>query len=84
MTSNEVEKLKFGEALAGVKGSGKSVKLKSMLQDVLCLGNNVLVIDIENEYSNMAQKLAGKIVKIGSSPVINPLEIRKLYAEKLI
>ena len=65
----------------GVKGSGKSVTLKSMLQDVLCLGNKVLVIDIENEYSNMAQKLGGKIVKIGSSPVINPLEVRQLFAD---
>lgn len=67
--------------LVGIKGSGKSVTLKSMLQDILCLGNKVMVMDIENEYSNMALKLNGKIVKIGSSPVINPLEIRQLYAD---
>jgi hypothetical protein len=67
--------------LIGIKGSGKSVTLKSMVQDVLCLGNKVMVIDIENEYAALAKKVGGKVIKLGSFPVINPLEIRKLYAD---
>lgn len=67
--------------LIGIKGSGKSVTLKSMVQDVLCLGNKVMIIDIENEYAALAKKVGGKVIKLGSFPVINPLEIRKLYAD---
>lgn len=65
----------------GVKGSGKSVSLKSMLQDILALGNRVMAIDVEGEYTPLAERFGGKVVKIGSYPVINPLEIRKAYAD---
>ena len=71
----------YDMVLIGVKGSGKTVTIKSMTQDVLCLGNKVMVIDIENEYATLAKKVGGKVIKLGSFPVINPLEIRKLYAD---
>jgi len=71
----------FDMLIIGIKGSGKTITIKTMLQDILCLGNKAMVIDIENEYSLMAEKLGGKVIKLGRYPVINPLEIRKAFAD---
>ena len=48
----------------GVKGSGKSVTLKDMLEEQLLLGNRVLVLDIESEYRSMAEVYDGQVIKM--------------------
>ncbi|MBR1751878.1 MAG: DUF87 domain-containing protein [Ruminococcus sp.] len=60
----------------GVKGSGKSVTLKSMLQDQIVIGNKVMVLDIEGEYQDMAKIFDGQIIKLSRKSTINPLQIR--------
>ena len=39
--------------LCGVKGGGKSVTLKLMVQNQLIIGNKVFAIDIEGEYKDL-------------------------------
>ena len=60
----------------GMKGSGKSVTLKSMLQDQMILGNKVMVLDIEDEYKDMAKIFNGQTIEISRQSCINPLQIR--------
>lgn len=72
-TRNSFDLLAFG-----LKGGGKSVTFKSMLEDQLLLGNKVMVLDIENEYQPMAKVYGGQTIKINSSSKINPLQICKV------
>ncbi len=60
----------------GVKGSGKSVTLKTMLQDQLLLSNKVMVLDIESEYKDMAKMFDGQVIRMSRGSTINPLQIR--------
>lgn len=60
----------------GVKGSGKSVTLKSMLQDQMLVGNKIMVLDIESEYKEMAHIFDGQIIKMNRRSTINPLQMR--------
>lgn len=62
----------------GLKGGGKSVTFKSMLEDQLLLGNKVMVLDIESEYQPMAKVYGGQTIKINNSSKINPLQICKV------
>ena len=66
--------------LAGAKGSGKSVTLKSMIQDQLLLSNKVLCIDLEGEYDDLARIYKGQIIRMNKSSLINPLEIRQVVS----
>lgn len=66
--------------LAGAKGSGKSVTLKSMIQDQLLLSNKVLCIDLEGEYDELAHIYNGQIIRMNKTSLINPLEIRQVMA----
>ena len=61
----------------GLKGGGKSVTLKALLEDQLLIGNKVLVLDIENEYWHMAKVYDGQVIKMNGSSRINPLQIMK-------
>ena len=72
-TRNSFDLLAFG-----LKGGGKSVTFKSMLEDQLLLGNKVMVLDIESEYQPMAKVYGGQTIKINSSSKINPLQICKV------
>ena len=60
----------------GVKGGGKSVTLKAMLQDRLILGDRVMVLDIEDEYSTIAAVYGGQVIRMTKNSIINPLQIR--------
>lgn len=69
--------------LIGVKGSGKSVTLKSMTQDVVALGHRVIALDIEGEYKALSDRLGGRVIKLTEHSIINPLELkRSLVAER--
>lgn len=60
----------------GVKGGGKSVTLKALLQNQLIVGNKVMVIDIESEYQDMAKMFDGQVIKMNTRSTINPLQMR--------
>ncbi len=66
----------------GLKGGGKSVTLKTMLQDQLLLGNKVMVIDIEGEYAEMCRIFDGQLIKLSKNSTINPLQIRNTIVAK--
>lgn len=67
----------------GLKGGGKSVTLKTMLQDQLLLGNKVMVIDIEGEYAEMCKIFDGQLIKLSKNSTINPLQIRNTIVAKV-
>ena len=58
-------------------GSGKSYATKLEIIRSLMLGTNVIVIDPENEYQNLANALGGSYFKISltSSNHVNPFDI---------
>lgn len=64
--------------LAGIKGSGKSVTLKSLVQDYLVLGNKVMVLDIESEYRQLAKMFDGQVIKLNKNSLLNTLELHKV------
>ncbi len=64
--------------LIGVKGSGKSVALKSLVQDYLVLGNKILVLDIESEYSDLAKIYGGQIIKLNKNSLLNTMQMNKV------
>lgn len=61
----------------GVKGAGKSVTMKSMLQDQILIGNRVMVLDVESEYRDMTKMFDGQNIRMSRSSTLNPLQIRK-------
>lgn len=71
------ERISFDLLAFGVKGGGKSVTLKSMLEEQLLIGNKVMVLDIESEYAPLAKVYDGQIIKMNSRSRINPLQITK-------
>lgn len=64
--------------LCGIKGSGKSVLLKSLVQDYLMLGNKILVLDIEGEYHSLATMFEGQIIKLTKDSRLNTLELHRV------
>ena len=66
--------------LAGAKGSGKSVTLKSMIQEQLLLSNKVLCLDLEGEYDDLAKIYDGQIIRMNKNSRINPLQIRTVIS----
>lgn len=62
--------------LIGVKGGGKTVTLKSMLQDQLLLNNKVMTLDLENEYSDLVKMYDGQSITMNRQAFINPLQIK--------
>ncbi len=60
----------------GVKGGGKSITLKTMLEDQLLLGNKIMVLDIENEYGEMVKVYGGQMIRMTKNSCINPLQLR--------
>ncbi len=67
----------FDMLAIGVKGGGKSVTLKALLEDQLLMGNKALVMDIENEYYHLAEVYDGQVIKMNSNSRINPLQIMR-------
>lgn len=71
------------EVLLGKSGSGKSylIKLEAMRQFVF--GTEVIIIDPEGEYTDLANTLSGEVVAFTpSSPIkINPFDLSEFYEE---
>lgn len=69
----------------GVSGSGKSMMAKIEIAQVLVKfpKDEVLVIDPENEFSPLAEKLDGEVIEIsaGSNTHLNPFDMAQGYNE---
>lgn len=74
------DRISFDVMLTGMKGSGKTATLKSMIIDNIIVGNKVMLFDLESEYGSLASKLGGKVLKLNKSSAINPLQLRKAVA----
>ena len=68
--------------ILGVSGSGKSVSMKEAITFLaLSTDDDIIVVDIEREYSDLIQALGGEIVEISpnSGHHLNPLELSQGY-----
>ena len=68
----------------GVTGSGKSMAMKSTIANVaLATGDDIIIIDAEREYGELARALGGTVIQIApNSPHhINPLEVSAGYGD---
>ena len=68
----------------GVSGTGKSVAMKSTIENVaLATNDDIIIIDAEREYGPITRSLGGTVVEISpSSPHhINPMEVADGYGD---
>ena len=68
----------------GVSGSGKSMAMKSTIENVaLATNDDIIIIDAEREYGPLARALGGEVIEISpNSPHhINPLELTEDYGD---
>lgn len=68
----------------GVSSSGKSVAMKSTIENVaLATNDDIIIIDAEREYGPITRSLGGTVVEISpSSPHhINPMEVADGYGD---
>ena len=68
----------------GVSGSGKSVAMKSTIENViLATDDDVIIIDAEREYGDLGRALLGTVIEISphSPHHINPLELGDGYGD---
>ena len=68
----------------GVSGSGKSMAMKSTIENVaLATNDDIIIIDAEREYGPLARALGGEVIEISpnSKHHINPLEITEDYGD---
>ena len=63
--------------IIGKSGSGKSYATKTLLTNFAADNTKVFILDPENEYTNLAINLKGKIIDVGSSQmgIINPFHV---------
>lgn len=68
----------------GVSGSGKSMAMKSTIENVaLATNDDIIIIDAEREYGPLAHALGGEVIEISphSKHHINPLEVSENYED---
>ncbi|ADQ90445.2 hypothetical protein B5M19_02515 [Mesomycoplasma hyopneumoniae] len=67
--------------ILGTSGSGKTTITKKLIIYNLAIGNSVIVLDPQNEYSKIGKKTNANIIHLNSSglTVFNPLQIRKTF-----
>ena len=69
-------RLSYDAILVGKKGSGKSTTLKVLFSNNAIIGNFIRVIDVTDDFSDLAKENDGKIVTLnGSDGIINYLEV---------
>lgn len=71
------------EVILGKSGSGKSYLLKIEIMRQFMFGTEVIVVDPEGEYENLAKTLGGECLNFTpSSPIkINPFDLSGMYEE---
>ncbi|MDO6856480.1 DUF87 domain-containing protein [Mesomycoplasma ovipneumoniae] len=67
--------------ILGTSGSGKTTITKKLITYNIAVGNSVIVLDPQNEYWKIGQKLGANVIHLNSSgqSVFNPLQIRKVF-----
>ncbi|WP_337898120.1 helicase HerA domain-containing protein, partial [Mesomycoplasma ovipneumoniae] len=67
--------------ILGTSGSGKTTITKKLITYNIAVGNSVIVLDPQNEYWKIGQKLGANVVHLNSSgqSIFNPLQIRKVF-----
>lgn len=69
----------------GVSGSGKSMGMKSTIQNVaLGTEDDIIIVDAEREYGALTRAFGGEVVEISPHSMhhINPLEVVKGYEDE--
>lgn len=71
------------EVVLGKSGSGKSYLIKLEVTRQFMFGTEVIVVDPEGEYENLARTLGGEVVSFNTSSAIkiNPFDLSGLYEE---
>lgn len=71
------ERVNSNMMIIGKSGSGKSYATKTLLTNFAADNTKVFILDPENEYTNLAINLKGKIIDVGSSQmgIINPFHV---------
>ena len=71
------ERVNSNMMIIGKSGSGKSYATKTLLTNFAADNTKVFILDPENEYTNLAINLNGKIIDVGSSQmgIINPFHV---------
>ena len=61
-TLQNKERLSFDMLLWGMKGSGKTATIKSMIQHMICCGNKVYCFTVEPEFDALVERLGGRMI----------------------
>lgn len=71
------ERVNSNMAVIGKSGSGKSYAVKTLLAHLAAENSKIFILDPENEYSEMAVNLHGKVIDAGSATQgrLNPFHI---------
>ncbi|WP_342269282.1 VirB4 family type IV secretion system protein [Spiroplasma endosymbiont of Aspidapion aeneum] len=69
----------------GSSGNGKTTFVKKLVTFHCATNKNIIILDPENEYSNLCKKFDGSIIDINKSSrsgIINPFQIWHTYTEE--
>ncbi len=71
------------EVVLGKSGAGKSYLIKLEVMRQFMFGTEIIVIDPEGEYENLAKTLGGEVITFSpdSTTKINPFDLSQLYEE---
>ena len=71
------ERVNSNMMVIGKSGSGKSYGTKTLLSNFAADNTKIFILDPENEYTNLALNLNGKVIDVGSSAmgIINPFHV---------
>ena len=71
--------------ITGTPGSGKSTVIKKMILNHLIYGDEVIVLDPQREYNDLAKILGGNVIELGSgiNTTINPLQLDLIFDENI-
>ena len=71
------ERVNSNMMVIGKSGSGKSYATKTLLANFAADNTKIFILDPENEYTNLALNLNGKVIDVGTSAmgIINPFHV---------
>ncbi len=71
------ERVNSNMVIVGKSGSGKSYATKSLLANLASEDSKIFILDPENEYSELARNLHGKVINVGNAKYgrLNPFHI---------
>ncbi len=77
------ERINSNMVIIGKSGSGKSYGTKSLLTNMASEDTKIFILDPENEYSELAHNLHGKIINVGNAKYgrLNPFQVITTLAD---